>query len=254
MSDLSRFKEFIFYSVEAELKLRTVGSYLGYMWWILDPLMYMLVYAFVIQVILQRGEPNFPLFVLCATLPWSWVSKTLGQATGNIKSKRKLLQQVYLPKFVLPVIQTVSNSILFVVGTPLLIVTALIYKIPLTLHVLEIIPILVVQFLFILGFSILLAHIGVFFDDINNILTFTLRFWFYISPCLYSLDRIPETYRWLWWLNPMTTFFTGYRNIIMFGQSPSYIGLAVWAALSLVLIAVAISITYRFDKHYAKVT
>ncbi|PAB58274.1 ABC transporter permease [Anaeromicrobium sediminis] len=251
--DLKKYREFMMYSIKSELKVNLTETYLGYIWWLLDPLMYMLVYILVVSVIFGRGDKNFPVFVFCALLSWKWTSTTITTSTSSIKSRSGLLHQIYIPKFLLPLIKNITNSVYYIFGLSMLLVLIGIYKIPFTLHIFEFVPIFFVQFMFLYGLGTILAHLGVYFRDINNILTFSLRLWFYLSPSLYTLDRIPEKIRFLWWFNPMTTFYTSYRNIFMHGISPLYKELGIWLCVSIILMATGLKFLYKFDKNYTKV-
>ncbi len=134
-----------------------------------------------------------------------------------------------------------------------LLVLLIIFRIPFTLHMLEFIPIFAVQYLFIFGTGLWLAHLGVYYTDVERVLSFILRIFYYLSPGLYALDAIPLPYRNLFWANPMTTIMVSSRNAFMYGKSPVYIALLIWAVISLLLIYTGLRKLYRFDRTYAKV-
>lgn len=253
VKDFIRYKDYIFYSTKSELKIQLSSTLLGYLWWILDPLMYMLVYMLVIVVIFKRGGKDFPIFVFSALVPWKWTISTIMDGTGSIKSKAGILHQVYLPKYILPLIKTLINTAKFLFGIIVLLVLMFFFKIPYTLHNLEFFVVFIINFLFIFGLSLILAHLGVYFKDINNILSFTIRLWFYLSPALYSLERVPQKIRFLWWFNPMTTFYNSYRNVFLYGTSPLYKQLAIWGLFSFMVILIGLKYLYAFDKNYTKV-
>jgi len=250
--DLSGRREYLLYSTKYELKVQLSRTYLGYVWWILDPLFYMLVYMLIVMVIFQRGEKDFPVFVFCALVPWKWTLKTIMDSINSIKSRTNILNQVYIPKPVIPFIKILTNTVYFFFGLVVLVILIRFFKIPVTFHYLESIIIFLVQFLFIFGLSLIFSHLGVFFKDIRNILAFTVRLWFYLSPGLYSLDRIPENIRFLWWINPLTTFFISYRNVFLYGESPLYLQLSIWTIVSILTIFLGLKLLYKYDKKYMK--
>lgn len=251
--DLKKYKEYLLYSVKSELKVKLMGTYLGYLWWIIDPLMYMLVYVLVVGVIFDRGGPDYPIFVFCALLPWKWTSNTISQCTTSIKSKSDVLQQVYLPKFILPLIRAMVNSVHYIFGLTMLFILMPFFNIGFSIHFFEFVFVFFVNLSFILGASLIISHLGVYFADLKNILAFTIRFWFYLSPGLYELERIPLPYRNLWYLNPMTVFYQSYRNIFMYNSSPNYLGLLLWFSVSIILIVLGLKFLYRDDRKYTKV-
>lgn len=253
VNDIIKYKEYVIYSVRADLMLNLSGRYLGYIWWILDPVMYMLVYVVVVSFVFDRGEPNYPVFVFSALLIWKWVSQSINRNTNSIKSKSGILKQIYIPKAILPLIQVVVSSVYFMFGIVALLIILPFFGVGFTWHIIEFVVVFVVTFMLILGIGLNVAHLGVYFKDINNILAFGLRLWFYLSPGLYSIDRIPEAYRILWWLNPMTTIYRSSRNVLMHGTSPVYNMLALWFAIALLLIVYGINRLDINDRNYTKV-
>ena len=98
---LSR-RRLIMYLVRADLKKHGSDTLLGNIWWILDPLLTMLVYVVLISVILQTKREAYPLFIFCAILPWKWFSGTTVESTRSIIGREKIIKQVHFPKIVLP--------------------------------------------------------------------------------------------------------------------------------------------------------
>ena len=80
------------------------------MWWFLDPLLQMLVYVIFVGIILQRRTPDYPLFVLCAILPWKWFDSTVKDGVGSVVTRERLIKQIYFPKIVLPISTTCRRA------------------------------------------------------------------------------------------------------------------------------------------------
>lgn len=252
-NDFKKYKDYIMFAVKSELKAEFSGSWFGYLWWVLDPLMYMLIYMLLVMVIFQRGDENFPIFVFCALIPWKWSVTTMINSISSIKGKSAVLQQVYTPKFIFPLIRMMIQTFKFFFGILVLLVLLLFFKIPYSLNNLGFFLVFIPQFLFLMGASFILAHVGVYFKDIRNIMTFSTRLWFYLSPGLYSLDRVPDKIMFVWLLNPMTTFFENYRNVFLYGKAPDYKMLIVWTIFSIILIYFGLRKLYIADKNYTKV-
>lgn len=253
IKELKKYKEYILYTTRSELKVQLSSTYLGYLWWILDPLMYMLVYMLVVMIIFKRGGENYPIFVFTALLPWKWTSSAIMDSTNSIKAKKSILQQVYIPKHILPLIKNLVNAVKFLFGIIVLLVLMIFFRIPFTFHILEFIIVFLVNFLLVFGLGLILCHLGVYFKDIRNILTFTIRLWFYLSPALYGLEDIPQKVRFLWWLNPMTTLYASYRNVFLYGKAPLYSQLLLWGIFSIIVIMIGLKYLNKFDKNYTKV-
>ncbi|MCS0654758.1 ABC transporter permease [Cytobacillus firmus] len=254
ISDLKQYKEFIFYNSKYELKVQVANTLLGYVWWLLDPLFHMLVYTIMVTFIFNGRMEGFAVFVFCALLPWKWYTSTIMNSANCVKAKLGILNQTYIPKFVLPLTQIIVNFTKFIFGLIILFPMIFIFDLKLSFHFFEIIIVIFVNALFLYGCSLLIAHYGVFFKDIKNVLTHVVRLWFYLSPGLYSLDQVPESVRFLWWLNPNTTLFESYRNVIMFESPPLYLPLAILGIISLGLIYLGLSKLNKYDKAYLKMS
>lgn len=253
IADLGKYWEYILNSINTEIRTEYSTSYVGYLWWILDPLLYMVIYIVVVTILLGRRPPDYPVFLFTGLLFWRWTSSAFIRCTNSIISKRNLLAQVYIPKFIFPLVRVVIESIYFLFSIFVLFALLIIYKIPFTLHFLEFVPLFFVQFLFIFGMGLWLSHLGAYYYDVDRVLSFILRVWYYVSPGLYSLASVPESYRHLFWLNPLTTIMESSRNVFLYGKSPVYPALAGLAVLSLVIIYFGLKKLREFDRVYTKV-
>src|SRR5438034_4217791 len=175
------------YLVQADLAKQGANTLLGNIWWVLDPLLQMLVYVVFISVILRAGTPDYPLFVFCAILPWKWFASTVNGATGSVVARERIIKQVKFPKIVLPVSTSLGGIVHFAFGLiPLFALLLLLYLDRLTAMVLLIPVVAAVQFAFTIGVAIMLSAVNVFYRDISNLTGHVLRLWFYLSPALYS--------------------------------------------------------------------
>lgn len=251
--DLKKYRHYIKYSIKSSLKAELSNTVLGYLWWLLDPMLHMLVYTFLVQVIFKRATPAFPVYVFSALLPWKVATGALLQSSNCIRANAGILKQVYLPKFILPLIIMATNTIKLFFGLVILLIMVNVYKIPLTWHVIEFIPVLLVFLLFFYSLSIFLTHLGVLFEDMRHLLGYLIMFWFFASPAIWSLDLLPESLEQIIWINPNVTFFMSFRNVFMYGESPYYTFLGIWLGISFFLLLLGIPLLYKSDKNYTKV-
>lgn len=252
LKDLKKYKDFVLFHVHVNIKLKVSNTILGYLWWLIDPFMQMLVYTFIVVFIFDRGGKDYPLFVFCGLLSWKWLSSTVTYSAGSIKANANILNQVYLPKFIFPLQECISNLYKFCFGLFVMVIMMAFFRVSPSIHNLEIILVIAVNFLFIYGLSLHLTHYGVFIADIKNILSHALRIWWYISPGIYNLTAIPEKYRGIFWLNPNTVFFESYRNVLLYHRSPYYSQLLIWFVISLIMTYFGLKKLYRHDRHYSK--
>lgn len=260
VADIVSRRRLILYLVRADLKKHGSDTVLGNVWWILDPLLTMLVYVVLISVILRSTREAYPLFIFCAILPWKWFSSTVADATTCVVARERIIKQVQFPKIVLPLSAAVGGVAGFSFGLiPLFAMLILFYPSHLSAWILLIPVVAAVQFLFTASVSILLSSLTVFYRDIGLLTSHVLRLWFYLSPALYGADQIaslsekhPEVAS-LYNLNPFAGLFESYRYLIYYGQPPTWSLLGIVVLESLALLVVAVLVFRRLEPAFAKV-
>ena len=247
------------YLVGADLKRTHADTALGQVWWLLDPLLQMLVYYFLFAVIFQRKTPDFLLFLFAAILPWKWFSTTVNSAMGSIVGRQGLIRQIQFPKLVLPAASTVAETFSFAIGLIALAVLLAIYHDRLSIWVLAIPVIASVQFVLTLGIAIILAAANAFYRDVANVMDHLLRLLFYVSPALYALSDVPTALRPIMVFNPFTTLLTAYRTVIWgtetvdHGTRPDFLALGILMLISVTLLVVAVALFKRVEPAFARI-
>lgn len=261
-------RRLIRYLIQADVKKKGSNTLLGNVWWILDPLLQMMVYVVLVSVIFVRQQEDYALFVFASILPWKWFTSTVNDAISSVTSQERLIKQIQFPKVVLPVAATLAGVINFAFGLVALAGLLLILFQDRISPYLLLIPVIgVVQLVFSLGVALALAAANVFVRDVANIARHFLRLWFYLSPGLYSLTLLAESSiaqenPWIMTLlrlNPFAVLFEAYRSVI-YGTSdggpptmPNMQALAVLLAFSVVLVGVTMALFKRLEPSFAKI-
>jgi ABC-type polysaccharide/polyol phosphate export permease len=261
---LSR-RRLIAYLVRADLRRTGADTVLGNVWWIVDPLLQMLVYWLLVGVILERDRyPDFPLFIFAAILPWKWFDSAVKSGRNSIIKSERLIKQINFPKLVLPLSASMAEVVNFAFGLiPLVALMLLFYPARISPYLLLIPLIAVVQFVFTTACAVAISASNVFFRDIGNISKHALRFWFYLSPTLYGIDQIhaitatkpvigPIVDFW-YAINPFTYLIGAYRAVIYEGTAPHWGALFVLLAVSTVLLLLSVLLFKRLEPNFAKV-
>ena len=248
------------YLVQADLTKKGSNTLLGNVWWVLDPLLQMVVYVVFITIVVGSRIEGYPLFIFCAILPWKWFSSSIGDGITSVTSQEKIIKQVQFPKLVLPLAAVVSGIANFAFGLiPLFGLLVLFYLSHLSPWILLIPAIAVVQFVFTLALVVVLSAANVFFRDIGNLVRHLLRLWFYLSPALYAASKIDEIsakggiISTLFNLNPWTTLFESYRNVIFYDTAPLWGQLVFVLVASTAFLGIAIVFFKRLEPSFAKV-
>jgi homopolymeric O-antigen transport system permease protein len=258
--DLWARRRLVRYLVQADLTKTGANTLLGNIWWVMDPLLQMMVYVVFVSIILNNQTPDYPIFVFCAILPWKWFSSGANDATLSIVAQERIIKQVAFPKIVLPTAATASGIVSFAFGMiPLGGLMLLFYADRISPWLLLIPIVAVVQFVFTLAVSIALAALNVFYRDVGNLTRHVLRLWFYLSPALYTQQQIahiaanhPELGQ-LYQLNPFAVLFEAYHALIFYDTSPDWGALGALLVVSLILLAICIYIFKRVEPAFAKV-
>jgi len=258
---LSR-RRLIVYMVRADLRKSGADTLLGNVWWVVDPLIQMLIYSVLVTLVFDRHVEDYGLFVFSAILPWKWFEATVKDGVNAITTQERLIKQIYFPKLVLPVAAVSAGIVNFTFGlVPLLGLTLVLYPHRLSAWLLLIPVVAAVQLLFSLSVAIGLSALNVFYRDIGNLSRHLLRFWFYLSPTLYSpaviLDsNFVKENPWagvLYNLNPWVHLLSSYRNLTYYERPPDWLGLGILTVVSLFLVAAAILLFKRVEPTFAKV-
>lgn len=191
VTDVWTRRRLIRYLVRADVKKRGVNTVLGNVWWVLDPLITMLIYVLVMTVIFQRSTPDFPLFLLSAMVPFKWFTATVGSSTSAVTGKENLIKQILFPKIILPVTLSLSQIVSFLFGMAvLLFVWFFAYNAHVTWQVVWVPLIAVVQYVFVLGWTFILSAVTVFYRDVGIVIGHFMRLLFWISPILWSFMEV----------------------------------------------------------------
>jgi ABC-type polysaccharide/polyol phosphate export permease len=267
-ADILSRRRLIRYLVQAEMKKRGSDTILGNLWWILDPLLQLVVYVIFVSVIAKRPAPDYPLFIFAAIVPWKWFSAVITDASSSVVAAGTLIRQIAFPKIVLPVSSATAGVVGFVWGLVPLAALILLHPQRLSLMIIWLPVIAGVQFVFTLAAAVLVSAANVFFRDLGNALGHALRLWWFLSPGLYSLDSLRDIsfiqhhpiVSALVGLNPFAVLFEAYRAVI-YGSAdgtgpphpPDVLALLWLLVGSLVFLAVCVTFFKRVEPEFAKV-
>jgi ABC-type polysaccharide/polyol phosphate export permease len=194
---------------------------LGFFWSFINPLLLLLIYSFVFNVVLPGTRPPelepYALFMFCGILPWTWFSSSLLESSNALIANGNLIKKVLFPAEVLPIVAVLSNLVHFCLGLPILIAFLVYYKAPLqSLEVVWFPVVILVQLVLSLGLAFLVSALTVHLRDLKDILSNLLTFWFFATPILYPMVLVPGVARRLLNLNPFTHLAVSYQEILFY--------------------------------------
>jgi homopolymeric O-antigen transport system permease protein len=240
LRELFRQREVLQALVWRDLKARYRGSVLGFLWTLLNPLLLMVIYSLVFSVYMRLEVEKFPIFILTGLLPWIWFSSSLLSGATSVIDGSSLIKRVAFPPLILPTVVVTANLINFLLALPLLFIFMIAFGVPVTWAVLSLPVTVAIQYVFTLALAVVLGMLTVRYRDLQHLLANMITLWFFLTPVLYPVNMVPESFHPLLFANPMTPIVLAYHDAMYHGQFPNLRMLGASALVAVVLLAVSL--------------
>lgn len=246
---------FSLYTAKSRLLGEVSGLYLGAIWWFLEPIISMALFTFMFMVIFQRNRPCMMAYISCGMMMWNLFNSTVRGSIGTIRFNRRILDNVFIPKYVLLFPGILVSTFKMVINFALVVVFLFYYHVPPSLSMLWFIPSMVVLYVFSFGVSLWTMHFGVYLPDLNKIIGVVLRIGFFMSGVFYPLERrLGE--KWaeiLMTYNPMGCIMYQARQVLIYQQPMLEPTIFVWFLISIALCVGGIKLIEHGERDYLKV-
>jgi lipopolysaccharide transport system permease protein len=217
LSELWQFRHLIQNMVSRNVKRRYRQTLLGPIWFILTPLMRMVLFSLLLGYVARLpsdGVP-YPIFIYSALLPWELFVAGMTRSTTSLVTYMHIISKLYFPRLILPISETLTALADFAISFLLLLVMVFAYRFPLTPRLL-VLPLLILLAMALgCGVGLFFAALHVRYRDVGNFVSYLVQIWFYGTPVAYSANlltnRVPEPFLWLYRLNPMNGVVEGFR-------------------------------------------
>ncbi len=221
------------YLMQTDLKVRYKNKALGFLWAILDPFFMMIIYIILVSVVFKKGNAQYPVLLFSALLSYRWFVFSTGNNVAVLVKNSKLLQAVKFPFSILVLNEVNIGLFNYLLGLIVLFPMLFFFDATFSIQMLWLPVIIAVQYIFTIGFGLLMSVAGLYFRDLQNIMLFLMRIVLYLSPALYGIELIPAKYQHIYQcINPFASLFVSYKNILVKGLPPSgyfvvFVGFAV---------------------------
>lgn len=236
--------------VSRDIKVQYKRSSLGILWSLINPLMQLLVFLFLFQLVLPIKIRNYSSFVFSGMLVWNWFQSSLFQAASAITSNRELIRRPGFPISILPTVTVTTHLIHFLLALPIMMLFLIFSGVGLKPTVMLLPVLMTLQFVLTLSLGYLVAAFNVAFRDTQHILGVFLQLLFYLTPIFYSADQVPVVYRPVYYVNPMVHLIEAYRAILIGGMPPNWVSLLVLSLFAIILLRIGYQVfmqmSYRF--------
>lgn len=238
------YRELLYFLVWRDVKVRYKQTALGVAWIVLQPVVSMLIFSGLFGVLLRApsGDVPYPIFLYAGLLPWNYFAGSLNRASTSLVNSAHLISKVYFPRLVVPLSGVLSGLVDFGVASTVFIVLMLWYRVTPTPAILLLPLFVLLAMATALGFGLWLSALNVRYRDVNYLVPFLVQVWMYLTPVVYAVTLIPERFRWLLALNPMTGVVEGFRWALLGAQPPG----ALFAVSVLITLAVLVGGAFFF--------
>ena len=247
------FRDMIYELTHRELRGKYKGSVMGFLWTYINPLMQILVYAFVFSQIFRSGIEKFHLYLIVSMFPFNFFTGGVIQGLGSIRYQGDLVKKVYFPRQILPIVSLTVNFVNLIISFAIIYSILLVsgWGIDLSLQV-WLIPTMIIEYFFALGLALLLSAVEVYFRDVEHIVTVLMMVWMYVTPMFYSIEIVPEKFLKFFYWNPMLYIISLYQQILYYKVVPDMTYMAKAAGFAALVIVIGSVVFKLLEKRFAE--
>ena len=252
IKEIWAYREMIIMLVRRELRGRYKGSFLGFAWTFINPLLQLGVYTMVFSVVLRSGIQKYYLFLFVALIPWLAMSTSVNGAASCITANSNMVKKIYFPRQILPITIVTTNFInmLLCMVVVLLVCGFSIGLNPVAL--LYLVPTFIIEYILALGIAMIVSGVTVYFRDMQYFLSIFTLAWQFLTPIMYSFEQVPEKYLKFYMLNPMTPIIYAYRQILYYKSAPDMSAMLSSLLMGCLFLAVGWVSFQRLERHFAE--
>lgn len=252
--DLYNYRELLKTSVKKDIGGKYKHSFLGVLWSFINPLLQILVYALIFPLVMKNGGSykDYTVFMVCGLIPWAYFTTVINRASFIMIENGNILKKVYFPRSILPLSLVTSETINFLVSCIIILAFIVIKGFGISKFILFFPLVLLIQYVLLLGIALIFSAVTVYMRDIQHFIGVVLQLLFYATPIVYSIDTIPENFRWILKWNPMTYIIEGYRAIFYNQTMPDLKALGILGVISIVILIVGYLLFNKLQKRFAE--
>jgi lipopolysaccharide transport system permease protein len=255
LHELWGYRELMYFLVWRDIKVRYKQSVLGVGWALIQPLFTMLLFGLFfgrLAKVPSDGIP-YPLFALCALVPWTYFSNGLTQASNSLVTNSSLIKKVYFPRLAIPVAKVFSALVDFGVAFVMLLGMTFYYRVHPSLKMLWVPLFLLLAMVTALGAALWLSSLNVRIRDVEQALPFLSQVWLFSTPVAYPSSLLRQPWRTLYGINPMVGVVEGFRWALLGAKTAPGPMIVVSSLVAAVMLVVGAFWFRRMEKTFADV-
>ena len=255
LGDLWQYRELLYFLIWRDVKVRYKQTLLGAAWAILQPLLTMVIFTLLfgrLAGIKSDGIP-YPIFAYAGLLIWTFFANAVSNSGNSLVSSANLVTKIYFPRMIIPGAAVGACLVDFVISFVILVPLMIYYEIRVS-AMLVMVPVLIaLATLLAIGVGMWLSALNVKYRDIRYAIPFLTQLWMFASPVIYPASMIPEKWRWILMLNPLTGLIENLRIALFAGRSFEWKSLIVSAAITFILLIYSAYSFRRVERTFADI-
>jgi lipopolysaccharide transport system permease protein len=237
----------------ANLKYEARRFYISYFWWVFEPAIEIFVLYLVFGGLLGSGDPHFFSFLVVGVVVWKWLSNSTIHASRAIISYQVLINQVDIPKLILPLIVILTDTFKFIIVFLLMIIFLNFSGCKISIHYLSLFIIVFTELILLTSLTFFFAAIIPFLPDLHILLANLLHLLFFLSGIFYSTMNISGKYHFWYMLNPMVHVIKNFRSVLLDNQWPDFNSLFAVIGFSIILLIPGVLIILKNERNYPRI-
>lgn len=254
-SALWEYRELGYILIWRDVTVRYKQTAIGIAWVVLQPLITILIFTAIFGVMARVPSDGvwYPVFSLTALLPWIYFSQAVTRAGESVVANSRIVSKIYFPRLWLPLAMVVSPLVDFALSMILLFALLIYAGIPLTWKVITLPGFILLAMLMAMGISLFTSAMNVKYRDVGHAIPFVIQIWMYLTPIVYPVSLVPERWRWLYGLNPMTGVIEGFRWALLGRTSPDPVVMVESIVVLFVVIVAGLVYFRQMERQFADI-
>lgn len=255
LTELWSRRELLYFLAWRDVKVRYRQTAIGGAWAVLQPLLTMGAFSVVFGSLLHVPSDGAPyvVFSYAGLLPWSFFTTALGRSGTSLVSNTSLISKVYFPRLIVPISAVLASAVDFAVAFIILVGLLVVYAIPPGVAVLALPAFMLLALTTVLGAGLWLSALNVKYRDVGYAVPFLLQVWLFVTPVVYPTSILPERWRLIYALNPMSGVVEGFRWALLGTPAPAEDMLLVGAIVAFSLLLTGVLYFRRVEDEFADV-
>lgn len=250
--EIVEYRSMLWSMILSELRTRYKGSFLGFLWTFINPLLMIIIYSLVFSLVMRVNIRHYAAFVSIGVLSWNMFATSLQSSSSVIVSKSSLVKKIYFPREILPMSVVGGALINYLLSYIILVPFILLSGIAPTPMWAAIPVIIFVNLMLTLGLSLLCAALNVYFRDLEHMLGIFLMAWFYLTPVVYSYTMVPHQLVTVFKLNPVGATTILLQDLLYYGHDIRWKLFIYAVAVSAAILGFGWGVFHKLSRGFAE--